>query len=641
MNDDLLGHFIAEARDLMQSAATDLLALEQAPGDPARIDSAFRALHTMKGSVGLFGLAPLGNVLHAAEDLLGAIRDRHQHPNRASLDALLDSVGAIESWLDPIGHTGRLPQGAEARCASLAHAIRTHLAAPPQGTDAGADPPPDWLPTLLARDPAALAAAEHLTALRYIPDQDCYFRGDDPLAILRAIPDLRIVHVGLRDPALAAQADPFACNLIIDCVTAASPEDLRSATRFVADQCTIAPVPATQVPVQTSEAAPPLQATRTLRVEAGRVDALADLVGELIIAKNRLAHLTASTALAPALQRAFAATQADIERLAGSMQHGVMRLRMVRLDQTFRRLPHVVRETAARLGKTVRLKIEGGDTEADKSVADALYDPLLHILRNAIDHGIEDAPARQAAGKPATGTITITARRDGHSIAIDVTDDGQGIDPARVRRKALDKGLIADAPADDDALLDLIFTPGFSTAGSITETSGRGVGLDVVRGGIEALGGRVSVSNTQGRGAALHITLPLAVAVTSIVVVRAGGDLFGVPFEDVLETRRLRRSTIHRVNNGWAFVLRNRTVPLVSLSSLLGCAAANPTGDAKVLVIEGQGDPVGVEVDGFGERMDIVLRPITGLLAGMPGAMGTALLGDGRLLIVLRLAELV
>jgi two-component system chemotaxis sensor kinase CheA len=323
------------------------------------------------------------------------------------------------------------------------------------------------------------------------------------------------------------------------------------------------------------------------------------------------------------------------------MQHGVMRLRMVRLEQTFRRLPHVVRETAARLEKNVRLRIEGGDTEADKSVVDALYDPLLHILRNAIDHGIEDAAARAAAGKTATGTITIAARRHGHNITIDVADDGQGIDIARVRRRALDKSLIAETHADDDTLLDLIFIPGFSTAGSVTETSGRGVGLDVVRGGIESLGGRVIASSTKGSGTGLHITLPLAVAVTRIVVVRAGGDVFGVPFEDILETTRLSRSAIRRVGDGSAFVLRERTLPLVSLAALLGCAAAEQAGDAKVLVTRSGGDPVGVEVDGFAERLEVVLRPITGLLAGMRGAMGTALLGDGRLLIVLRLAELI
>jgi two-component system chemotaxis sensor kinase CheA len=646
MSDDLLVHFIAEARDLTQSAADDLLALEHSPGDTARIDSAFRALHTMKGSVGLFDLAALADMLHAAEDLLGAFRDRHQHPDRPALDALLDSIGSIDGWLDPIAETGRLPPGAEERCTRLVQALRAHLASPAHPAGAGiAEAPPDWLPGLLARDPAALAAAdaaaERLMALRYIPDHACFFRGDDPLAVLRAIPDLRIVNVALRDLALAARSDPFTCNLIIECVTASSSETLRGATRFVADQCVILPVPPGQTAVAGMESSPHKQPARTLRVEAGRVDVLADLVGELVVAKNRLAHLAAGAALPPALHRTLADSQADIDRLAGALQHGIMRLRMVRLDQTFRRLPHVVRETAARLGKSVQLRILGGDIEADKSVVDALYDPLLHILRNAIDHGIEEPALRAAAGKPATGAITIAARRDGHRITIGIEDDGQGIDPARVRRRAIEKGLIADAPADDEALLDLIFTPGFSTAGTITETSGRGVGLDVVRGSMTALGGQVTVSSTRQVGTALHIILPIAVAVTSIVVVRAGGDIFGVPFEHIVETTRLSRSAIRPVNAGQAFVLRGRTVPLLSLATLLGCPQAGSTAEARVLVIDQAGDPVGIEVEGFAERMDVVLRPITGLLAGMRGAMGTALLGDGRVLIVLRLAELV
>jgi two-component system chemotaxis sensor kinase CheA len=536
MNEEFLGYFVAEGHELTQAATDDLLALEQSPDDSERIDGAFRALHTLKGSVGLFDLAPLGALLHEAETLLGAFRERRLRPARPAVDALLGCVAATEGWLDGIGQTGRLPEGAETTCGRLEAAIRRQL-----GGVGGPAPP--------------------------APDE-----------------------------------------------------------------------------VVLADAAPPDPSARLLRVEAEKIDALADLVGELIIAKNRLAYLGASAALPADFLRALAASQAEIERLTGEMQRGVTRLRAVPLNQIFGRLKLVVRETAGRLGKSVRLEMAGGQTEADKSVVDGLHEPLLHMLRNALDHGMERPEARRAAGKPEMGILRVMAWREGPRIALSVSDDGQGIDPSRVRARAIEKGFLAESAAaslDDESVLDLIFAPGFSTAGTVTDISGRGVGLDVVRRAIEVFGGSVTVASTPGKGTVFSLKMPLAVAVTAIFVVRAGDDVFGVKFEDVVETLRLRRDEIQAVGTKNAFVRRDHTVPLLCLAEVLGVKAGERGADAKVLVIEGEGGGglMGLEVDGFGERLDVVLRPLTGLLAGLRGAAGTALLGDGRVLVVLDLGR--
>ncbi|MBV1800347.1 chemotaxis protein CheA [Siccirubricoccus sp. G192] len=275
---------------------------------------------------------------------------------------------------------------------------------------------------------------------------------------------------------------------------------------------------------------------------------------------------------------------------------------------------------------------------------DGLFDPLLHLLRNAVDHGIENPAARAAAGKPATGRVTLEARREGDEIAVEVTDDGRGIDPARVRRVARERRLMPDAALDaldDAAAVQLVFQPGFSTAATVTALSGRGVGMDAVRAAVEGLGGRVSLASQPGAGSTIRLLLPQGACVTAVLMVRLGGDVFGVPVEGVAETARIPADCILPLRDGEAFVFRGRTVPLLRLSSLLNLPETAREGNARVLVIGSGAGRAGVEVDSFVGQVDVLLRPLSGLLAGIPGLLGTALLGDGRVLMVLDLPGLV
>jgi two-component system chemotaxis sensor kinase CheA len=508
------------------------------------------------------------------------------------------------------------------------------------------------------------------------------------------VPDLVIVHIAPRDPWPASGLDPFACNLVIGFVSFAARDDLRRIFQLVVDQVAMAEigvsrevVPREVVPREgvsregvspgAASGGPPAEPehgalTHTLRIDASRIDALADLVGELIVAKNRLAHLVGQTMhAAPALGRALDANQVEIERLVADLHRGVMAARMVTLTQMFGRLNRLVRDTAGRLGKDVHFETSGAATEADKSVVDGLYEPLLHVLRNAMDHGVEQAAARAASGKARAGRITLDAARARDRIVITVTDDGAGMDPARLRETARRRGLMADArldALDDAALLDLVFTPGFSTASAVTEVSGRGVGLDAVRRSIEAMGGRVTIASTPGAGTTVRLAVPQAVTVTTVIMVRIGDERFGVPLEIVAETVRIARDQIRAVGDGVAFVLRDRTIPLVRLADLLDSPAAArdvrrdapdlhapghhapgldapqldaPRLDAKVLVIETGEQRTGIEVDALAERIDVVIRPLEGLLAGARGLLGTALLGDGSVLMVVNLPELI
>ena len=295
---------------------------------------------------------------------------------------------------------------------------------------------------------------------------------------------------------------------------------------------------------------------------------------------------------------------------------------------------------AGALRKPARLIVEGATTEADKTIVEAIAEPLLHVLRNGLDHGVESTSDRTAQGKPETATINLRASRQGDRVVVEVQDDGCGIDVARVREVALRRNVASEAALSamsDEEAIDLIFAPGFSTAVQVTALSGRGVGMDVVRTTVERLGGRVTVASTAGKGTVVRFSLPFTVMMTTVLTVEAAGQIFGVPMDAVVETIRIARDSISAVGSARALVVRNRTLPLVDLSHALGREGKLRTDDASVLVVRVGGHLGGLEVDRLGDRIDVMLTAPEGLLAGVPGIDGTTLMGDGRVLVVLDL----
>jgi two-component system chemotaxis sensor kinase CheA len=387
-------------------------------------------------------------------------------------------------------------------------------------------------------------------------------------------------------------------------------------------------------------------AARTLRVDVERIDELVRLAGELTVVKNAIGH-AAALAKDGADGRKLAALLKDhhalLDRLLHELQRSVLGIRVLPLRHVFQRFPRLVREMSAKLGKPARLVTEGDETEADKAIVEALFEPLLHAVRNALDHGIELAGERTATGKPATGTIRLRAARDGEHVLVEVEDDGRGIDVARVRLAAAERCIAAGdelAAMPDEAVIDLIFAPGFSTAPEITGLSGRGVGMDAVRTVVERLGGRVMVESRPGKSTTVRFVLPFTVLMTRVMTVDVGGQAFGIPLDAVVETVRVPRDRIVPVGAARAFVLRNRTIPLVQLAEALGSSGMEAAAEANVVVTMVGGQLGGIEVERLGERMDVMLKPMEGLLNSVPGLAGTTLLGDGRVLIVLDLQEI-
>jgi len=386
---------------------------------------------------------------------------------------------------------------------------------------------------------------------------------------------------------------------------------------------------------------------KTLKVDQTKVDRLMDLIGELVVAKNSLPYLARRAERVYGsrdLAREIKDQYGVINRIAQELQGSIMQVRMMPVGHVFQRFPRLVRDLSKKLDKNIQLVVEGEDTEADKNIIETLADPLIHILRNSIDHGIEPPEERLERGKPGEGQIRVKAYQDNDNVAIEITDNGRGIDAAAVKDKAVRRGLLTAEQAaglSDHEAVQWIFAPGLSTAEQVSDISGRGVGMDVVRTSVERVGGSVTVHSQRGIGTDIRLTLPLSMAVTHVMAVELDGKLMGVPMDLVVETVRLAPAAIYAIKQREAFILRDRLTPLLRLRRLL--AMIEPaTGDAAqaTLVVRMHGESVGIVVDNFREGMEVILKPLEGVLAGLKHYAGTALLGDGSVMLVLNLKEL-
>jgi len=405
-----------------------------------------------------------------------------------------------------------------------------------------------------------------------------------------------------------------------------------------------APAAAPQLAANAPEPAQVETVARSLRVDAQRVDALVRLTGELSVVKNAIGHvLKLAGASANSMAGALKGPHGDLDHLVDELQRAVLGIRVLPLRTVLQRLPRLVREISAGLDKPVKLLIDGDDTEADKAIVEMLFEPLLHIVRNAMDHGVEVATVRRERSKPALATLRIRASRQEGHVLVEVEDDGGGVEVARVRAVAKERGVASSEVLDamtDEQIIDLVFVAGFSTASQVTELSGRGVGMDAVRTAVERVGGRVAIDSRPGLGTTVKLMLPFSVMLTHVMTVEAGGQMFGIPLDAVVEAISVPLETIVGVGAAWAIVRRNRTIPVFELAGLLQGREQRRDGHQAVIVVAAVGGQWGgLRVDRLGERMEVMLKPLDGLLTGLPGIAGTTILGDGRVLLVLDLAE--
>jgi two-component system chemotaxis sensor kinase CheA len=638
--------FLAEARDLLRDLESGLLALEQRPDDRALVDTVFRALHTLKGSGGMFGPPALAAFAHEVETRFEAVRRGGEAVTPALTGLLLQARDHLERLLETpdqasAEETRRLVAALHAAGAAAAPAVAAPAspAAPaaPSGTRA-------WRiaihlpPTALEFGANPLGLLDELRALGACTVRAC----TDQVPPLEQLEPTKLClawEVELEtDQPRAAIEDVF---LFVADVGAVRIEERPGAAAAAAPPAAPVPdAPAARVPraaAPAPEAAAPAERPEaSIRVAAGRLDALLDQVGELVIAQARLsalAHARKDPSLTSAVE--------EIERLSAELRESTMGMRMLPIGTLFGRYRRVVRDLSQELGKAVELRTAGEATELDKAMIERLGDPLVHLIRNAMDHGIEDAAARAARGKPRQGSILLEARQAGAEVLIGIRDDGAGLDRARIRDKAVQRGLIAaDAALADRDVDQLIFHPGLSTAGAVSNVSGRGVGMDVVKRTIEDLRGAIDVASTPGAGTTITLRLPLTLAIIDGLLVRVGQGMCVVPLAVIEECVELAVAE-HKGSSGRSFLnIRGSLVPFVRLGDLFRTGAERAQHEMVVIVASEQGR-VGLVVDQVVGHHQTVIKSLSPLHRGIFGLSGATILGDGRVALILDIATLV
>jgi two-component system chemotaxis sensor kinase CheA len=578
--DEMVAEFLLESHEGLDRMDQDLLELERDPDSPDVIARIFRVMHTIKGTVGFLGFTTTEAVAHSAESLLGGLRDQEFGVTPEIVTALLSAGDAIRRILGEIQSTGS--EGAADHRAVIETLARLGGRARPAVRPRAAPPRPPSRGTATAtkrvgRTRAAGAGRGRTTAA-----------------------------VSGTAPAAPPAADAPAFD-----------DDAES------------------------HADAPSLAESAVRVDVGLLDELMTLVGELVLARNQIMQRT-TIQQDPIL---FSTAQ-RLDAITTELQEGVMKTRMQAIGTLWVKYPRLVRDLAIECDKQVRMRTEGKDTELDRSLLEAIRDPLTHLVRNAVDHGIERAPVRAKAGKPEQGILAIRAYHEGGQVVVEVSDDGAGIEPADVRARAVETGLIsAEAVSEmgDREALSLIFLPGLSTARQVTRLSGRGVGMDVVKTNVERVGGAIDVLSRPGEGTTFKLKIPLTLAIIPALLVRAGGERYAIPQVSLLELVRIApedvEQAIEKVHDAPVYRLRGRLLPLVSLATVLGEDAAAPErasdGAVNLVVLQADDRRFGLMVDGIGDSVEIVVKPLGPDLKSIGLFAGATIMGDGRVGLIL------
>ncbi len=603
VSDDITADFIIEAQEILDRLGEQLVSLEQAPQDSDQLNAVFRGYHTLKGGAGFLGVTAMVELCHAAEEALGAARAGQAVLQAHHFDAAQQSLDYLQSMLDAVS----------------------------SGTEPGYAPP-----DLIAQfdvhggavaAPAAAAAptaggSDLITDDEFEALLDQLHGGNAPTAVAPA---------KKADDGLISE-DEF--EALLDqlhggAAPGTKPAAVVAPAPIAAPRPVAAPAPA---PVAKPAAKPLAEAEHTVRVDTKRLDAIVNLIGELVLSRNRLKTLRARLR-DEELDRAVSTLDIATARL----QSAVMRTRMQPVGKVFSRFPKVARDVARSLKKEVDLELIGAETELDRNLVEALADPLVHLVRNAIDHGVEMPDLREAQGKPRMGHVRLSAQQEGDYVSIEVQDDGAGIDPEKLRAKAREKGLIdpeAAARLSSEECLHLVFLPGFSTKQQVTDISGRGVGMDVVQSRIRELSGQIQIQSELGRGSRFLIRVPLTLAILPTLLVQAGEDVYALPLARVMEVLHAPRTSLGWFDGRAVLDRRSHTLPLVDLRQWLDVTpAASPL--LTIVVLQAGEARFGLVVDQVRGREEVVIKPLPKALRGLRGYAGATLIGDGRMALIL------
>jgi two-component system chemotaxis sensor kinase CheA len=585
-DETLVREFLIESEELLQRMDQDMIALESSPKDPELLNRVFRAMHTIKGTSGFLGYEAVVRLSHRAEDVLNTVRRGDVTLGPRVANVLLAARDQIGKMLEDIRQGGLKEYSLEPLLAEL-QAVQTSSEAP-------------------------LRLGEILVNQNVL----------EPTAL-----------AGILAEQASSPVSPKLGNLIVE-KGLATPAEVGNA---MADQQRVADTLAKS------------SGSQSMRVDVRKLDELVNLIGELVLERNRLVQinrdLVSGRISGEALDSALGLSTARLSFITEELQVAGLKTRMVPVDTVFRRFPRLVRDVAQSLQKEVELVLLGEDTELDKTMVELIGDPLVHLVRNCLDHGLELPDRRVAAGKPRHGTIRMEARQEGDQIVISVSDDGAGVDPERVARKAVEKGLVSAervGSLSQREILDFIFLPGFSTAEKTSDLSGRGVGMDVVRSNLKKLNGTIDLDSKLGVGTTVLLKLPLTLAILPVLLVRVAEETYALPLRTVLETASIQVGEIHTIEGREVLQLRNETVPLLRLAEIIDARLDSRKDAGRRVVVLGIGDKkIALLVDELVGQESTVVKPLGSYLQGCATIAGATISGDGRVRLVLDPAALI
>lgn len=584
-NQEILGEFYAEAVEHLQQIEAALLTLDQQPDHPEALSAIFRSFHTIKGNAGFLGLVPMHVLAHEVESLLDLARNNQLRLTPPIITEILHSRDALQALTQQIAKAlerGQIPQ----IVVPVSHLILAVKAFTKDASAPIAAPAPISAPILAA---------------------DFFAPPPPPVVTTKA----------------AATPAPLAAVVpLVPLVAPASPAQASEAAAL-----------ANQIEAQAAHRSN--TSGHTVRVSTDKLDSLMDVVGELAIVQSQL--IESARALGDD-QSLLHRNVTQLSRIAKELQHTSMSLRMIPVKPTFQKMERLVRDLARNFSKKVNFQVTGEDTELDRTVVEEIADPLVHMVRNALDHGLESSPDRVAAGKPEQGTVHLRAYHQGSNIVIELKDDGRGIDPDKILKKAVEKGIVAEhVKLTTEEIFALLFAPGFSTAEKVTAVSGRGVGMDVVKRNIDKLRGKIEIESVVGTGSTFRIKLPLTMAIIDGLVVRVGADKFILPSTSVQMALRPTRESISTVHgSGEVIELRGRILPLHRLHRRFGIPADSEVPwEGIVVIVEHAGRVSALLVDEMVSKQEVVIKNLGAFMQGLPGISGAAILGDGNIALIL------
>ncbi len=647
MDDDaeIVAEFLVESHENLDQLDRDLVELERTPDSRELLSSIFRTIHTIKGTSGFLAFNRLEALTHVGENLLSRLRDGKMTMTTATTGALLTMVDTVRALLEAIEHgTGDADPAVDVE--SVVAMLERVLAGEADG-DAVADPEPQpvtetgpagEIAAEVVEEPGAPVVAEPIPGAVEVAEEAVERVQPEAVEAVEAVEAAPAAEVQSVSEEVVPVAAPVPTQPV-------EPQPVaQEAAPAVEPPAPVVPTPAAAAAAEPVLDAEPEEGRRgvvdsSVRVDVDLLDGLVQLVGELVLTRNQILQRTET---ADDVELVRASQRLDL--VASELQESVMRTRMQPIGQVWSKMPRIVRDLAHQLGREVDLDMQGHETELDRSLLEALKGPLTHLVRNSLDHGIEPPADRVAQGKPAAGKLSLRAYHESGQVVVEITDDGKGIDPAKIGDVAVSRGVVSReqlARMEPRAVLDLIFKPGFSTAETVTNVSGRGVGMDVVRTSIERIGGSVDMTSTVGAGTMMRIRIPLTLAIIPALVVGQGGERYAIPQANLVELVRLEgqdlRDNVETLAGAPVLRLRGRLLPLVSLSEALGGEKAAPDG-LTIVVVQADEVRFGLCVEEVHDTQEIVVKPIGRQLKAIPMYAGATIMGDGRVALILDVA---